>query len=348
MKNQSIKETVFITGAGGFVGRSFIEYLLQSGDYKIVAIEVDPKKYDVLLKMGLNCYLGSTTDLSLLKKIFQDNEIHHVYHTAAIVEEHGNISDFYHINVKATIELAKLSIQYNVKSFIHLSSVMVYGFDYPFMVKEEKWQDLKETVLKTKNPYCVTKIQGEEELYELYKNDKNFNLIILRPGDIIGIHSVPWIIRPIFLAKKYLFAYPNYGVGILNLLYIQNLNELVYQIIKRMPDDSIKGQSYNIRDEFITVREFYRYLFKNLKILPFGLEPLSLNQNLMKFLLFLLYYFQKMFGVKPWVHPDGVNFLLRNNPVDNEKSLKQLNYRSKVTFYEAMHAIIEYYKNQSS
>jgi nucleoside-diphosphate-sugar epimerase len=115
-----------------------------------------------------------------------------------------------------------------------------------------------------------------------------------------------------------------------------------------MPDDSIKGQSYNIRDEFITVREFYRYLFKNLKILPFGLEPLSLNQNLMKFLLFLLYYFQKMFGVKPWVHPDGVNFLLRNNPVDNEKSLKQLNYRSKVTFYEAMHTIIEYYKNQSS
>jgi len=41
---------------------------------------------------------------------------------------------------------------------------MVYGFDYPFMVKEEKWQNLKETVLKTKNPYCVTKIQGEEEL----------------------------------------------------------------------------------------------------------------------------------------------------------------------------------------
>jgi len=36
------------------------------------------------------------------------------------------------------------------------------------------------------------------------------------------------------------------------------------------------------------------------------------------------------------------------NPVDNEKSLKQLNYRSKVTFYEAMHTIIEYYKNQSS
>jgi len=50
MKNQNIKETVFITGAGGFVGRSFIEYLLQSGDYNIVAIEVDPKKYDVLKK----------------------------------------------------------------------------------------------------------------------------------------------------------------------------------------------------------------------------------------------------------------------------------------------------------
>jgi len=68
MKNQSIKETVFITGAGGFVGRSFIEYLLQSGDYNIVAIEVDPKKIRRSFKNGIKLLLGFNYGLIFVKK----------------------------------------------------------------------------------------------------------------------------------------------------------------------------------------------------------------------------------------------------------------------------------------
>jgi len=345
MENKK-KQTVFITGAGGFVGKSFIDFLIHKKNYTIIALEVDPNKCKKLKELGIKVYCGSTTDIQLLNKIYKENKINHVYHTAAIVEEYGKFSLFYKVNVEATIELAKLSIKNKVKSFIFLSSVMVYGFNYPFMVKEEQAKDLKNEVLKSKNPYCITKIQGEEALLKLYHKNKNFNLIILRPGDIIGIHSMPWIVRPIFLAKRYIFAYPNYGVGILNLLYIENLNEVVYQIIQKMPDKNLKGEIFNIRDEYITVKEFYQYLFDKLNIFPY--KPFSMNSSIIKVLLYFFYGLQKILGLKPWVHPAGVNFLLRNNPVDNQKSIKKLNYQSKIKFYDAMEKIIDYYKNQSS
>ncbi|GIX41920.1 MAG: hypothetical protein KatS3mg129_1653 [Leptospiraceae bacterium] len=347
MKNNKTKKlNIFITGAGGFVGSAFIEFLKNKNNINIIGLEVNLEKYKYLKESGIKVYYGSTTDKELLQRIFKENRIDHIYHTAAIVEEYGDKNLFYEVNVKATVELAKLGIQHNVKSFIHLSSVMVYGFQYPFMVREEEASKLKDNVLKTKNLYCITKVYGEEELLKLYEENKKFNLVILRPGDIIGIGSVPWIIRPIFLAKRNIFAYPDYGVGILNLLYIENLNQLIYNIIKRMPDNTIKGQIFNIRDEYITVKEFYSYLFKNLNIIKFG--PISLNSFIMKNLLWILYGLQEFFRIKPWVHPEGIKFLLRNNPVDNQKSIQLLNYKTGIRFYEAMEKIINYYKNQSS
>ncbi len=223
---------------------------------------------------------------------------------------------------------------------------MVYGFDYRFMVKEEDSIILKEKVMKTRNPYCVTKILAEEKLLELYDKNKQFPLIILRPGDIIGIHSVPWIVRPIDLYKKFIFSYPDYGAGILNLLYIQNLNEFIFHIIQSSKNNKNlkgKGQVFNICDEYITVKEFYNYLFKNLKI--FKYYPFRLNKNIMKMFIYVLYYIYKIFGKEPLAHPEGVNFLLRNNPVDTTKIREVLNYKTKIRLYQAMEEIINYYNS---
>lgn len=346
--NNMKKQSILITGAGGFVGKSFIEYLIQKKKYSIIAIEVNPNKCKILqsLSKDIIVYNDSTTNESLLINIFKSYKIDYIYHTAAIVEEYGSMDDFYKINVEATLRLADLAIKNKVKAFIHLSSVMVYGFDYPFMVKEEESELLKDKVLKTQNPYCVTKIIGEEKLLELYNQHKNFNLVIIRPGDIIGIESQPWIVRPIFLRKHLLFALPNHGSGILNLLYIENLNKTIYKIIERMPDQKIKGEIFNLRDEYITVKEFYRYLFEKLDLNQIKL--FSLNASIMKFLIAIVFLIQKIFKKKPWAHPEGVKFLLRNNPVSNEKSIRILGYKTNIQFYQEMDKIISYFKNQSS
>ena len=129
---------------------------------------------------------GSILQRRDLEATFEDADT--VIHTAAIVEESGDIERFFRLNVDGARLAAEVARDSGERRFIHLSSVMVYGFDFPNQVSESV------PLWPNGNPYCDSKIASEDAVSALETD--TFRVIIARPGDVVGPGSVPWVTRP--------------------------------------------------------------------------------------------------------------------------------------------------------
>src|SRR5206468_3894419 len=105
-------------------------------------------------------------------------------------------------------------------SFVHLSSVMVYGFSYLPDVDESG------PMRGEGNPYCETKIESERAVLSL--DSRDFGVAVIRPGDVYGPGSVPWIARPLAMMQKGRFFLPDGGRGVINPVYVDNLVDGIF------------------------------------------------------------------------------------------------------------------------
>ena len=114
---------------------------------------------------------------------------------------------------------------------------MVYGFDYPDAVTEDGPRRGEE------NPYCQTKIESEDCIRSFAEPDR-FGVIVIRPGDVYGVGSVPWVDRPAALMRKRIFALPDSGTGLMNHVYVDNLVDGILLAVEK----SAWGHTFNLTD----------------------------------------------------------------------------------------------------
>ena len=131
-------KTILITGAGGSIGKNLFFELLGSTAKKIILVEQDElklfnlkKNYESIksdknIKLDILFKLGNLSDEFFLKKIFlDDKKIDYVLHAAAYKHVglgEQNLYSFVKNNIFVTYDLAKISIQNNVKKFIFIST----------------------------------------------------------------------------------------------------------------------------------------------------------------------------------------------------------------------------------
>ncbi|HEY0221700.1 MAG TPA: NAD-dependent epimerase/dehydratase family protein [Lactovum miscens] len=158
MKN--IKNSnVLITGGAGFVGSNLANTLMV--DNKILVIDDlsmgDFKNLD--FSENLTTIKGSVTDLSLLKKVFDENDFDYVFHLAAIASVADSVArpiETHKVNFDSTLMILEL-LRENKKSLKRLvfsSSAAVYG-DEPTLPKIES------SIIKPLSPYAVDKFASE-------------------------------------------------------------------------------------------------------------------------------------------------------------------------------------------
>ncbi|MCG6169574.1 NAD-dependent epimerase/dehydratase family protein [Leptospira sanjuanensis] len=312
MKNLRGK-TVCITGIGGFIGKRLAEIAHERG-ILVRGIELDPVRADELRKQGFTVIVGSTSDSNALAAAVKGSD--YVLHTAAIVREGGSLEEFRKVNVYSSVELAKIARKAGAKGMVHYSSVMVYGFTYPPFVTEQG------PFRGEGNPYCITKIEGESALLKLNDPPK-FGILFIRPGDVYGPGSGPWVVRPIQLMKKKLFSLPNGGKGRINLTYVDNLVEGTLLALEKQA----WGEAFNITDgTTMTWREYFDRLAESAGLS----KPLSAPAWFLKGLILLMGAACKLIGKEPPATKEGVNFILRENPVSIEKAKSLLGYRPKI------------------
>lgn len=190
---------ILVTGSNGYVGNSFIN------QYK-------------------NNY--SIEKFSLLNQKLEDinfDSIDIVVHCAALVHqkvEHP-YEKYHEINVEYPVKLAKLAKTNDVKQFIFISTIAVYGEDI------EKIDE--DTICNPITPYGKSKFEAEKQLLKL--NDESFIVSIIRPPMVYGKNAPGNIDSLIKLVKKL----PILPLGKIHnkrsFIYIGNLCHLVDEIM---------------------------------------------------------------------------------------------------------------------
>lgn len=208
--DKEAKKRVLITGAGSYIGQSFLDYAKK---YYPENFEID--ELDMVGDAWRECD-------------FSNYDI--VYHVAGIAHaDVGNVSEetkekYYAINTDLTVEVAQKAKAEKVKEFIFMSSMIVYGESAPYGKK--KVID-EHTVPAPANFYGDSKLQADVAVRELA--DDSFKVIVLRPPMIYGRGSkgnYPVLAK---LAKK-LPVFPNVD-NERSMLYIENLCEFLCQVM---------------------------------------------------------------------------------------------------------------------
>ena len=132
-----------------------------------------------------------------------------VMHTAARVGEDGQRAAFEHDNVHGTESVCVVMEELGLRHLIHVSTVMVYGFDYPPDADEET------PIRGQGNVYNDTKIAVERLVRENVETG-TLDAVILRPSELYGPGCKAWVDRPLELLRNLQFALPDRGRGVLN------------------------------------------------------------------------------------------------------------------------------------
>lgn len=174
---------VLVTGGVGYVGCSLIEQLIKQDDVeKIVVFDnLSKENYQLfsdknLRNKPIEFVKADILDNYLLAKSLQDIDV--VYHLAAKVVNPDSDADshyFEQVNNWGSANVVREVAKSNVKSFIYLSSVYVYGQD-----SERK--TTRDTPMPT-SFYGISKWRGEEHVATL---PSHINRYIIRSGSVYG------------------------------------------------------------------------------------------------------------------------------------------------------------------
>jgi len=307
------KNSILVTGASGFVG-SILSKKLEESNFLVKKI-TKKNIYNKIFTYKKN-FNYKTRWFSHLRDI----EI--VIHCANISKANNNsFQSFNEINNLSTINLAKQCIKSNVKIFIYLSSVKVFG---EFAEKKIKY-------FNKKNPlsnYGVSKLNAEKGLKKIF-NNKKFKLLIIQPPIIYGNGSTNNITKFVRFFKYIPFFICSPRENKRAFISINNLCDFIIHIIKNK--NSLKNyEEFLISDnESISLEQLIKRIsniYKK-KIFIFKLPVLLFN-------FFYNFSFSKNFLKKLYGSLD----------LDISRTIQRTNWRPKYKMLEELNKIKNFYE----
>ena len=162
-----------VTGSTGFVGSRMLGFLKTLDCYVRVLARSKVDNYETVI-----CNLGK--DVIPMCALESIDTVFHLAGFAHDIEGSKKVKHLYNlVNVKATIELAKLAVKSGVKRFIFISSVKAGGLPLSKHCASESDQNEPEGI------YGVSKREAELELLKI-GHESNMHVSIIRPSLVYG------------------------------------------------------------------------------------------------------------------------------------------------------------------
>ena len=185
-------QTVLVTGGAGFIGSHTVVELINAG-YGVVVIDnlsnssrESLRRVQKITGKEVAFYEGDVRDRALLDGIFAEHDIGWVIHFAglkAVGESCSKPIEYYDNNLGGTLVLVDSMRRHGCKNIVFSSSATVYGTPERLPLDEDCRTG------GTTNPYGTSKYFQEIMLTDLWKSDKEWNVVLLRYFNPVGAHE---------------------------------------------------------------------------------------------------------------------------------------------------------------
>lgn len=302
---------IFVTGATGYLGGHFCEYLKDKG-HEVTAFIRNPKKASILDKNEIPYIVGNINDVSSISEALK-SKFDVVVHCVGFVSDRGPLKLFREINVEGTKNLAEAMIDTGHSRLVHISSVAAYGdfglgIDETYQPKKHKWFK-----------YGLTKLESEEVL-----KDYNLDVTILRPPHIIGVRDRRGYIPSLYHSMRKSRIWMENGKTMVPVVY---LGDVCDALITCLEKSETIGETYNVSsDEKITIIEIADILhnFLGMKI------PTKSLSFRFAYTLAIISEFLTIFGIKPMMTRMAVIFAAKSASF-NPAKLQKLGWKNTKT-----------------
>ncbi len=278
--------TIAVTGASGFIGAALTERLRNDGD-DVIAIDVagnPDRNADVADPATIVAALAGADA---------------IVHAAAIVAERGRMSDFVRVNVRGTRNVLDAA---GPRRTVVIASVAGWGYEFR--------RDLDEDAQPRPCglPYVDTK--GATETLALRRG-----ATVIRPGDVYGPRSTPWVIRPLEMMRAGRFFLPHPGDGVMTPVFV---DDLVDAIVRALREPRATGRAYTVWNGSPVPARAY---FETLGGRPVRTLPAPLLRAAARAL---------------GMGPAAVTFVTRRAAFPNRRVRDELGWEPRTTFAEGM------------
>lgn len=309
-----------VTGAGGFIGSAVCRALLEAGASEVIGIEVSKALDERVRAAGAEPRVADISDHDATVSALEGAEL--VVHTAAYVREWGSMRDFIKVNVGGTVNVLDGAEAAGAERVVHLSSVVVYGYQAPGEQDESAYHR------SVGIPYLDTKSASD-------RIAARRGAVIVRPGDVYGPGSMPWTSRPAELLRGGQMALPGRGDGTMLPAYIDDLVAGIEAAMRR----GEPGQAYTVWDgEPVS---FERY-FTRLAEMTGAKPPRTLPKPVLHTLAAATEGIARLRGRPPAFGRHGITFTDRRGTASNRRAREELDWEPRVGLEEGLRRSAEW------
>lgn len=311
----SLPHRVFITGANGFIGRTLFDRYKDLGcEVRGMDLQADPER-DVIA--------GDLTKPQQWQAHAEGCDL--FINTASLVSLSADWEAYTTVSLVGVRNALDASIQGGAKRFVHYSSIAAMGYNY-----EPGADETAPVVIGEHYRYGVAKGASEHVVLAAHAAGE-IDCTIIRPGDVYGPGSRPWLLEPLKMARAGQLLLPNQGQGIFTPVYIDDLVDGTL-LAAGLPAGS--GRIFILwGDEPITCRDFFRNHWQwagkkgNPPSIPLA-AALKLTHS--------IWWLNRKFKRNNEVSPDTMLMFARKGGFSIENARKHLGFEPKVKLKEGL------------
>lgn len=316
------REPVLVTGAAGFIGRYLVERLLADG-VGVQALLMDDEAVPEGWGDTVEILRGDVTDNDGMASMVAG--VGTLIHLAAVVGDWGPEEHFQAVTVEGTANVLLPAARHRVRSVL-ASSIVVYGDDLgrgPCPEDHRYGRPL--------GPYSRAK-QAQEQLARRLAEDTGLELSVVRPANVFGVGSRPWVemVLPLLAARE--FTLVGGGEFDAGLCHVRNLVEI---LVAAGTSPRAIGRVYNAADgEGITWRRYFSDLARLAGYPP----PRSLPRLLGKPLAAASEFVWRRLGrrQRPPLTREALNLARSDHRLPTDRARDELGYQPVVRYDEAI------------
>jgi nucleoside-diphosphate-sugar epimerase len=311
---------VLVTGSAGFIGGALVERLRARGE-KVAGADL---RSGPLVDLRFD-----VTDDATIREVFEAHRPRVVVHAAALVDDRGDPALFEKVNVGGTRGMLEAARSARCQRFVQVSSIAALG------ITPAKNADIHSPLIDdTGSPYFDTKARSERIARSFMEGDA-MQVVVVRPGDVYGPGSVPWVERPLELMRKRQPVLVGGGRGLVAHCHIENLLD---GIELAMIHDDAPGGIFIIHDgsSSTTYKDYFTQLARAADMSP---PSMSMPKSVAHAVAGLAAVVHHLGGPPPPFTKGAVDYLTRQSTYSIEEAQRRLGYQPRVTLAAGMAAL---------